>query len=106
MALTIIIIKSDGQILLYFFRGCKNLACKWGKRPGGKVIFLTDNCGEHGGAYSIPSLFNFTVYFLPPSTAQNIQPVDAGKIASVTPRHRSFHIKFAVDLSDGDVSNI
>ena len=72
--------------------------------PMRRVALLVDNCADHGNVDSLPPLENVEVFFLPPNTTSQIQPMDAGVIAAVKARYRKMQYAYALDRFDADVN--
>lgn len=67
------------------------------------VVLLIDNCGAHGRESTTPTLQSVEVVFLPPNTTSRLQPCDAGIIAAMKIRYRTFQMERALDLSEEEV---
>lgn len=65
-------------------------------QQGRKVLLLLDNAPTH--IVTNLTLNHVVVMFLPPNTTSRIQPMDAGIIAAVKKRYRSFQLERALDL--------
>ena len=69
-----------------------------------KVLLLLDNAPTH--IISNLTLNHVEVMFLPPNTTSRIQPMDAGIIAAMKKRYRSFQLQRALDLEEIGHKNI
>ena len=89
-----------------FFKWLNRCNSRMGSTPGRKVILRLDNCSAHGNAENIPSLSNVNIFFLPPNTTSNIQPMDSRIIAALKKRYRHKQMERAVDLADENIKDI
>ncbi|KAI0996784.1 hypothetical protein K3495_g11398 [Podosphaera aphanis] len=83
-----------------FFLWLSSFDRKIRRIPGRKVLLLLDNFSGHGKIGSLPALDNTTVHPLPPKFVSELQPMDAGIIASFKTRYRKQQLRHAIILSD------
>ena len=86
--------------LLLFHDWIRGFDAYISRTPHRQVALLIENCSAHGTLENLPSLQPVSVFFLPPNTTSKMQPMDAGVIASVKLRYRTFKMEPAVDLID------
>eukprot|EP00171_Calliarthron_tuberculosum_P002433 IDg2433t1 len=82
------------------FKGWLDRFNSYFKERNRKVLLLVDNCSAHGNATIFPAFSNVELVFLPPNTTSKLQPCDAGIIASMKVRYRSFQMERALDLAE------
>ena len=78
-----------------------------GKTTGRRAVLLMDNCSAHGSPDYLPELLHVHILFLPKNTTAQLQPLDAGVIASLKKRYKNQQAATAIDLIEsGAVDNL
>ena len=92
-----------------FFDWLRRLDNFIGRTTGRKIILFLDNCAAHGTVLTLPTLHNVEVYFLPPNTTSQVQPLDAGVIAALKAKFRRrmmFRVFENMEVGNQSIYNI